>query len=142
MAPAFTGLGAPYGSRTRSALDSACFRIGEPVAAVRTDGAAPESLRIDGGMARNRRFRRRLADLLGLSVEVSAEPEATALGAAHPARCGGGVAEGAAPAAESWRAETRLELRLDGARREEERALWADAVSRVRAAAPHSSSFG
>ena len=57
-------------------------------------------------------------------------------------RAAGGVAEGAAPAAESWRAETRLELRLDGARREEERALWADAVLRVRAAAPHSSSFG
>ena len=96
MAPAFTGLGAPCGTRTRAALDSVCFRIGDPVAAMRADCAAPESLRIDGSMARNRRFRQRLADLLGLSVEVSAEPEATALVAAHPARCGRGGRGGGA----------------------------------------------
>ena len=82
MVPAFAGLGAPHwdaGARgaifgptrgagpaelARAALESVCFQTVDPVAAMRAGGAAPEGLRIDGGMARNRRFAQRLADLL------------------------------------------------------------------------------
>ena len=160
MVPAFTGLGAPHwdpqargaffgltrdtgpAELARAALDSVCFQTADLVDAMRADGAAPESLRIDGGMARNRWFRQRLADLLGLPVEVSAEPEATALGAAWLARLGAGLVDSLTPAAESWRAEARLEPRLHGAARESALALWKDAVSRVRAGAPQAVSSG
>src|SRR5205814_4147851 len=42
-----------------------------------------QSLRVDGGMARNAWFLRRQADLLGLPVLAVLDAEATALGAAY-----------------------------------------------------------
>ena len=82
MVPALTGLGALHwdaeargavfgltrgtgpAELVRAALESVCFQTIDPVAAMRADGAAPEGLRIDGGMARNRWFGQRLAALL------------------------------------------------------------------------------
>ncbi len=74
MAPAFTGLGAPCGTRTRAALDSVCFRIGDPVAAMRADGAAVEARQRAGARRRDRRragagARRALGAALGGRVD-------------------------------------------------------------------------
>lgn len=149
MVPAFTGLGAPHwdaGARgaifgltrgagpaelARAALDSVCFQTADLVAAMRADGAAPESLRIDGGMARNRWFAQRLADILALPVARAGETEATALGAALLARLGAGLADGLALPG-GWRPAERLTPRLDAPAREAALARWADAVARTR----------
>ena len=152
MVPAFTGLGAPHwdadargaifgltrgsgpADLARAALDSVCFQTADLIDAMRADGVAPESLRIDGGMARNRWFVQRLADTIGLPVERAAEPEATALGAAHLARLGAGLAGDLESLAGGWRPAARFEPGLEAAARGADRARWSDAVARVRGA--------
>ncbi len=152
MVPAFAGLGAPHwdaeargaifgltldsgpADLARAALESVCFQTADLIAAMRADGAAPASLRIDGGMARNRWFGQRLADVIDLPVERSAETEATALGAACLARLGAGFTDNLAPPG-GWRAAERFESRLARDVREAELARWADAVARVRSEA-------
>lgn len=66
--------GAGPAELARAALESICSQTVDPVAAMRAGGAAPEGLRIDGGMARNRRFAQRLADLLAFPSSAPARP--------------------------------------------------------------------
>lgn len=151
MVPAFTGLGAPHwdadargavlgltrdtgrADLARAALDSVCFQTADLLAAMQADGAPPPTaLRVDGGMTRNRWFGQRLADILDLAVERGAQTEATALGAAHLARLGAGMAADLAAAAGDWRPAERFEPRLAPAARTATLARWADAVARVR----------
>lgn len=123
MVPAFTGLGAPHwdaeargaifgltrgagpAELARAALESVCFQAVDPVAAMRADGAAPEGLRIDGGMARNRWFAQRL---------------------------GAGLADGLVSPGGGWRPAERFTPRLDADAREAALAHWSDAVARTR----------
>jgi glycerol kinase len=100
--PAFVGLGAPHwdayargtmvgltrGSNrnhiVRAALESIAYQTREVVDAMTADtGARPESLRVDGGVARNDFMCQFQADILGIPVERPTTTEATALGAAY-----------------------------------------------------------
>ena len=68
-------------------LEAVAFQTRDLLRAMLRDMAvsaipAPEILRVDGGMTANAWFMQRLADILGLRVEVAANPETTALGAA------------------------------------------------------------
>ncbi len=153
MVPAFTGLGAPHwdadargaifgltrdsgpADLAAAALDAVCFQTADLISAMRADGAEPDSLRIDGGMAENRWFGQRLADILGLPVECGAETEATALGAAHLARLGAGLIGDLSEAA-VWRPAARYRPQLAAAVRTEQLARWSDAVARVQTGSP------
>ncbi len=53
--------------------------------------ARPETLRVDGGLTKNRYLMQRQADLLGLPVELGPSSEATATGAAALAAIGAGL---------------------------------------------------
>src|SRR5689334_22792142 len=71
LVPAFTGLGAPYwdadargaifgltrdvgrAELARAVLEAACYQTRDLLEAMRADGAAPQSLRVDGGMVGN-----------------------------------------------------------------------------------------
>lgn len=105
--PALAGLAAPWwrgdlrGSLTGLGLDTApghlvralCEGIAAQVVeladAVAADLGSPlDSLRVDGGLTRSALLMQTQADLLQRPVEVSALPEATALGAAALARLG------------------------------------------------------
>jgi glycerol kinase len=95
--PALTGLGSPHwapdarglvcgltrGTRrehlVRAALESIAYQVLDVVDAL---PERPATLRIDGGAAGNAFLGQFLADVLRLPVEVAAEPETTALGAA------------------------------------------------------------
>ena len=95
--PALTGLGSPYwephvrgvicglsrgsgrAELVRAALEAIAFQTGEVLAAM---PGGPASLRVDGGATRNGFLMQFQADLLGLPVELAADPEMTALGAA------------------------------------------------------------
>jgi glycerol kinase len=100
--PAFVGLGAPYwvpeargvlfgltrgttaADLGRAALEGVAYQVSDLVHAAEQDAGQPlETLRVDGGMARNAWFLRRQADLLGLPVLAAPDSEATALGAAY-----------------------------------------------------------
>lgn len=94
--PALTGLGSPYwradvrglvtgitrgttrAHLVRAALEAAAYQMADVLAAM----PPLESLRVDGGMTRNRWLMQFLADLLGIPVETAREAEQTALGAA------------------------------------------------------------
>jgi glycerol kinase len=98
--PALMGLGSPiwdFGARgaffgitsgttkaqmIRAVLEGIAHRGVDLVEAAQMDtGFKIDSIRIDGGMSRNTAFVQSLADLSGLTVQVSAETEATTLGA-------------------------------------------------------------
>lgn len=111
--PALLGLGTPqwdYGARgllggltrgssaahvVRAVLEGVALRTADLLAAVESDsGLTVESLRLDGGMARNDFFVSAIATAIGRPVEVAPVTEATSLGAAYLAGLGHGIWSG------------------------------------------------
>jgi glycerol kinase len=98
--PALAGLGAPRWRRqaraawlglaldstraqlARAALEGIACRVAQIVGELMSECSLINSLRADGGLTRSAPLMQLQADLLGVPVEVSAEREATALGAA------------------------------------------------------------
>jgi glycerol kinase len=152
VVPAFTGLGAPYwdaeargaifgltrdvgrAELVRATLESSCYQTRDLIEAMRADGAAPASLRVDGGMVANNWFAQCLADTLGLPVERPRFTETTVLGAAVLAGLGVGFYPSLESFAGTWRRDALFEPDLDAARREALYAGWRDAVARTRSA--------
>ncbi|HEX7581643.1 MAG TPA: glycerol kinase GlpK [Gaiellaceae bacterium] len=140
--PALTGLGSPHwapdarglicgitrGTRrehlVRAALEAIAYQVLDVVDAMRE---RPTMLRVDGGASENGFLVQFLADVLGLPVEVAAERETTALGAAALA----GVALG------RWSPDDVATFRRAAARCEPEAdraelvAGWRDALRRT-----------
>ncbi|MGZ4463030.1 MAG: FGGY family carbohydrate kinase [Gaiellaceae bacterium] len=125
--PAFVGLGSPHWAPesrglvsgltrgvgrahlVRAALEAAAFQVRDVFEAI----SLPLSvLRADGGMSRNGFAMQFQADLLGVPVEVAAETEATALGAAALAGLASGRFGSPEEVAARWRAGTRFEPRM------------------------------
>ncbi len=150
VVPAFTGLGAPYwdaeargaifgltrdvgrAELARATLEAACYQTRDLIEAMRADGAAPASLRVDGGMVANNWFAQCLADTLGLPVERPRFIETTVLGAAALAGLGTGFYPSLEALAARWRRDALFEPHRDAAQREERYAGWRDAVARMR----------
>jgi glycerol kinase len=152
VVPAFTGLGAPYwdaeargaifgltrdvgrAELVRATLEASCYQTRDLIEAMRADGAAPQSLRIDGGMVANDWFAQCLADTLGLPVERPRFIETTVLGAAALAGLGSGLYPSLDVLSERWQRDRLFEPALDAERREAAYAGWRDAVTRMRSA--------
>jgi glycerol kinase len=150
LVPAFTGLGAPHwdadargaifgltrdvgrAELVRATLEATCYQTRDLLEAMRADGAAPASLRVDGGMVRNDWFAQCLADTVGLPVERPRLTETTVLGAAALAGLAAGVYASLQAIAGRWQREALFEPQGDADRREVLYAGWRDAVSRVR----------
>jgi glycerol kinase len=150
LVPAFTGLGAPYwdadargaifgltrdvgrAELARAVLEAACYQTRDLLEAMRADGAAPASLRVDGGMVGNDWFAQCLADTLDLPVERPRFTETTVLGAAILAGLGSGLYPSLDTVAGRWQRERLFEPRESSDRREARYAGWKDAVARVR----------
>ncbi|MEV0318232.1 FGGY family carbohydrate kinase [Streptomyces sp. NPDC050658] len=133
--PALAGLAAPWwrgdlrGSITGLGLDTTpgrlvralCDGIAAQVVsladAVAADLGEPlTSLRVDGGLTRSALLMQTQADLLQLPVEVSALPDATALGVGAVARLGLDPALAVRDAVPRWRPAAVYEPRIDAAR--------------------------
>jgi glycerol kinase len=154
MAPAFTGLGAPWwdaGARgaifgltrdaglpeiAQAAMDASALQTRDLIEAMRAD--APNAfggqveLRIDGGMSKSAWFSQRLADLTGVSVCRATYQETTALGAALFAGVGAGVYRDVEEAAAARPQTEGYAPQMPASRREAAYARWLDAVARVR----------
>jgi glycerol kinase len=143
--PALTGLGSPHwdpearglvcgltrgttgAHLVRAALEAIAYEVADVVDAL---PRPLELLRADGGATANGFLMQLQADLLGCPVEVSAEREATALGAAALA----GIALG------RWSAADVVAARRGGARYEPrqqvDRSGWHEALARTRLRVP------
>jgi len=149
LAPAFTGLGAPYwdpdargaivglsrasgrAEIARAALDSVAYQTRDLLDAMAADGVAPAMLKVDGGMAQNEFFLQRLADLLGLRILRPRLAESTAFGAACLAGLGCGVYRSLSEIATLWQPDLQCEPQLDAEARAKQIAGWRAAIRRV-----------
>ena len=150
MVPAFVGLGAPhwdpaargaiYGLTlgataahlARAALEAVGYQTMDLAAAMIADGgAAPATIRVDGGMAANDWLCQFLADMLQVPVERPAHLETTALGAAFLAGLATGVWPDRAALARTWTRADRFEPRMAEADRARLAVGWQDAVRRT-----------
>jgi glycerol kinase len=149
--PAFVGLGAPHwdayargtivgltrGSNrnhiVRAALESIAYQTREVVEAMAKDtGARPESLRVDGGVARNEFMCQFQADILGIPVERPVTTEATALGAAYLAGLATGFWKDEKELAAQRKIAKRFEPAMAESRRNELYEGWLRAVERAK----------
>ena len=150
LLPAFTGLGAPYwdpdargaivgltrassrGEIARAGLDSVVYQTRDLLDAMAADGIGPSQLKVDGGMAQNRFFLQRLADVLGVPILRPRMAESTAFGAACLAGLGHGIYQSLDDIARLWEGDVRCEPKLDVFTRDEEMQGWRKALQRVR----------
>ena len=108
--PAIEGLGAPqwdFGARgtflgitrgteashmARAVLEGVAYRGAELLRAAEADGKTRlKTLKIDGGMSRNKVFAQALANAAERPIEIAKDPEATSLGAAYLAGYATGI---------------------------------------------------
>ncbi|WP_330461008.1 FGGY family carbohydrate kinase [Streptomyces sp. NBC_00820] len=146
--PALAGLAAPWwrgdlrGSLTGLGLDTGpghlvralceglAAQVVELAEAVATDLGTPlDALRVDGGLTRSALLMQTQADLLQRPVEVSALPDATALGVAALARLGADPALGTADALPDWKPAAVYEPRIPADRAAERLAGFRTAVA-------------
>jgi glycerol kinase len=150
LLPAFTGLGARYwdpdargaivgltrasgrGEIARAGLDSVVYQTRDLLDAMAADGIDPLQLKVDGGMAQNGFFLRRLADILGVPILRPKMAESTAFGAACLAGLGCGIYKSLDDIARLWEADVRCEPKLDTDSRSKEMDGWRTALARVR----------
>ncbi|MGH9121544.1 MAG: FGGY-family carbohydrate kinase, partial [Acidimicrobiales bacterium] len=144
--PAFLGLGAPawdFGARAtvlgisrgagkdalvRAVLEGVAQRGADLVEAAEKDsGMRIERVRVDGGMTSNSVFVQALADACARPVEVSAEREATALGAGYLAGLAIGTWRDEDDVAAAWSPAAVVEP-AGPPRRER----WAEAIGRAK----------
>jgi glycerol kinase len=144
--PALTGLGSPHwapeargviaglsrGSRrehvVRAALEAIAYQTRDVLDAMAVD---LEVLRADGGASANRFLMQFQADLARVPVEVPAERETTALGAAALAGLAVGTWRSTDEVAAAWRPAARYEPRMDEETAEGLLSEWRLAVSRA-----------
>lgn len=106
LVPAFTGLGAPFwdadarasitglGRKTgrahiiRAALEASAYQTYDILEAIKKDDIAINTLKIDGGMAKNNFFAQFLSDICDIKIQRPEDLEMTAMGAAKIALLG------------------------------------------------------
>ncbi len=150
LVPAFSGLGAPYwdnGARAtitgmarnttrahivRAAVEAIAFQVGDLVRAMEAEaGVRLTELRVDGGASTNRFLVQFQADILDVPVAQSAQPDASALGAAMMAGLAVGVWKDLA-ALEALRTGARVyRSTMDPALRSRLLAGWREAMART-----------
>ena len=144
--PALTGLGSPQwrpearglicgitrgttrAHLVRAALEAIAHQVADVLDALPLDVGV---LRADGGATANRFLMQLQADLIGSPVEVAADAEATAIGAAALAGLAVGTWSSADEVASLVRRGERYEPQLGPEEVERQREEWRDAVRRV-----------
>ena len=150
MVPAFVGLGAPHwdpdaraaifgltlgatqAHLARAALEAVGFQTMDLAQAMIADGgAAPETIRVDGGMAANDWLCQFLADMLDVRVERPEHLETTALGAAFHAGLATGVWNGLDELRKTWARRDFYDPRITAETRARLAEGWHAAVART-----------
>ena len=151
MVPAFTGLGAPYWDSNarasiqgltlasgrqevvRATLEAIGFQTRDLLEAMTSDEALEiNSLRVDGGLARNEWAMQFIADILSLPVDRPIVTETTALGVAYLAGLEADVYSNIGEIGENWRKGKTFTPKMSEEERETCYKGWQIAVDRVR----------
>ncbi|MYY00444.1 carbohydrate kinase [Streptomyces sp. SID486] len=124
------GLDTTAGHLVRALCEGLAAQVAELAEAAAHDLGAPlDTLRVDGGLTRSALLMQTQADLLQRPVEVSALPDATALGAAALARLGADPGLSVAAALPDWKPAAVYEPRIPADRAAERRAGFRSAVA-------------
>ncbi|MFH7594236.1 FGGY family carbohydrate kinase [Streptomyces racemochromogenes] len=124
------GLGTTAGHLVHALCDGIAAQVAELADAAATDLGAPlTSLRVDGGLTRSALLMQAQADLLGIPVEVSALPDATALGVGAVARLGLDPSLTVRDAVPEWKPSAVYEPRAGADEAAERRARFRTAVA-------------
>lgn len=150
MVPAFTGLGAPYWDpnaraaifgMTRdtgikqlvaAAIHSVALQTEDLLRAMVQDGIEVKTLRVDGGMIRNRWFLRTLASITGVPAVTGNTAETTAQGAAMLAALHTGHFSSLADMERVWGVDETYKPALEKPERDNLYRRWQSAVAKVR----------
>jgi glycerol kinase len=148
--PALAGLGAPYWDQNargtitgitrgttaahlaRATLEGIAFSVWDLLEAMAKDAKRPlNTLKIDGGAAKNDLLAQFQADIAAVAAVRPVEVESTGRGAAMLAGVGAGLAD-QARAAEMIKVDRTFAPRMPAADREEHLTRWRDAIRRAR----------
>ena len=148
--PALTGLGAPYWDPAakgclygitrgttaahiaRAALEGIAFQTMDIVTAMEKDAGVPlQSLKVDGGAARDNLLMQFQADILGVDVVRPNTTETTALGAAFLAGLATGFWSGIDELKSVWQTERLFQPTMSSDAVAAAKARWSDAIHRT-----------
>ncbi|MDQ2077776.1 glycerol kinase GlpK [Marinimicrobium sp. ABcell2] len=150
MVPAFTGLGAPYwdpdaraaifgmtrdtGAKqlVAAAIHSVALQTEDLLRAMVKDGIEVKTLRVDGGMVKNRWFLQALASITAVETVTSNTAEATAQGATMLAALQLGHYDSLEAMEKLWEAKEQYQPKLEESKREDLYQRWQSAVAKVR----------
>ncbi len=151
VVPAFTGLGAPHwdphargaiigitrgtksGHLARASLESIAHQTADLIVAMQGDSGIPiDTLRVDGGAARNDTLLQFQADLLGIPVVRPAITETTSLGAAFLAGLAVGFWKNTEEIQTQWKVDKKFQPSMPADEVERLRNRWHDALGRSR----------
>jgi glycerol kinase len=149
--PAFVGLGAPHwdayargtivgltrGSTgahiARAALEAIAYQVADVLLAMEADsGVKLAELRVDGGAAGNNHLMQFQADVLGIPVVRTANPEATAFGSAYLAGLAVGFYKSTDAIVEQWASDRTFEPKMSADQREKLQTEWRKALGRAK----------
>ncbi|GBG96284.1 glycerol kinase GlpK [Lactococcus termiticola] len=151
VVPAFVGLGAPYWDQdargaifgltrgttdndiVKATLQGIAYQVRDIIGAMKDDtGIEIPLLKVDGGAAKNDYLMQFQADILGTPVQLAADLETTALGAAFLAGLAVGFWKDMDELKESYATGKSFEVQMDEERREDLYQGWTKAVEASR----------
>jgi len=149
--PAFVGLGAPHwdayargtivgltrGSTgahiARAALEAIAYQVADVLFAMESDsGVKLAELRVDGGAAGNNHLMQFQADILGIPVVRTANPEATAFGSVYLAGLAVGFYQSTDEIVAQWASDRTFEPKMSADQRQKLQAEWKKALGRAK----------
>jgi glycerol kinase len=151
MVPAFVGLGAPHwdayargtivgltrGSTSahiaRAALEGIAYQVADVLLAMEADsGVKLAELRVDGGAAGNNHLMQFQADILGIPVVRTANPEATAFGSVYLSGLAVGFYKSTDEIVAQWASDRTFEPKMSADERQKLQAEWKKALGRAK----------
>jgi glycerol kinase len=151
LVPAFVGLGAPHwdayargtivgltrGSTSahiaRAALEGIAYQVADVLFAMESDsGVKLAELRVDGGAAGNNLLMQFQADILGIPVVRTANPEATAFGSAYLAGLAVGFYKSTDEIVAQWASDRTFQPKMSADQRQSLQAEWKKALGRAK----------
>jgi glycerol kinase len=115
----------------RAVLEGICFRIKDIVDGIKRDTKIQvKKMKADGGASQNKFLLQFLSDITGLTIELSASPESTALGAAFVAGLATGFWKSKEELLEIYKVDKVFTPQMSEVERKKRYSTWKNIISR------------